>query len=89
MKLFKKRILIIGIRVLIYLHLSHKKLRDLYFYYKNLMCNGFYSNKLIYLFLRKRNNFVGFITPVVKKWLILMRSLVVVPAILVLQVSCD
>ena len=67
MKLFKKRILIIGIRVLIYLHLSHKKLRDLYFYYKNLMCNGFYSNKLIYLFLRKRNNFVGFITPVVKK----------------------
>ena len=27
------------------------------------MCNSFYSNKLIYLFLRKLNNFVGFTPP--------------------------
>ena len=40
-------------------------------------------------FLKKLNNFVGFITPVVEKWLIHMKSSVAAPALLVLHVSYD
>ena len=41
-------------------------------------------NPFICFFLTKLNNFAGFITSVVKKWLIRMRSLVAAPALLVL-----
>ena len=46
-------------------------------------------NSFTCFFIRKLNNFVGFITPVVKKWLIHMRRLVAAPAPLVLNVPYD
>ena len=38
-------------------------------------------------FLKNLNNFVGFITPVLVKWLIHMKNLVTAPALLVRHVS--
>ena len=46
-------------------------------------------NSFTCFFLRRLNNFVGFVTPVVKKWLIRMRSLVAAPAPLALPVPYD
>ena len=42
-------------------------------------------NSFICFFLQKLNNFVGFITPVVKRWFIHMKRLVPAPAVLVLS----
>ena len=50
------------------------------------LIKNFYSNKLIYLlvFLKILNNFVGFVTPVVEKWLIHKKSSVAAPVVLIL-----
>ena len=42
-------------------------------------------NSFTCFFFKKINNFVGFITPVVKKWLIHTERLVAAPALLVLS----
>ena len=50
--------------------------------------NNFYSFEFIYLFLLKKLiNFVGFITPVVERWLIHLKSFVAAAVIFVLHVS--
>ena len=38
-----------------------------------------------FVFFKKHNNSVGFITPVVEKWLIHMKTLMAAPALLVLS----
>ena len=48
--------------------------------------NNFHPIKFIYLFLLQNlNNFISFITPVVERWLILVKRLVDAPAFLVLS----
>ena len=44
-------------------------------------------NSFTCFFFKKSNNFVGFITPVVEKWLIHMKTLVTASALLALYVS--
>ena len=54
MKFLKKRVLIIDIKVLIYLHLWHINYKN-YFDIMTILCdNNFYTNKFIYLFLFKK-----------------------------------
>ena len=50
--------------------------------------NSFYSYKFITSFFKKKRiKFVGFITPVVERWLIHLKSLVAAPVLFVLYVS--
>ena len=89
MKFLKKRVLIIDIKVLIYLHLWHINYKN-YFDIMTILCdNNFYTNKFIYLFLLKKlDNFVCFITPAMEKWLIHMKRLVAAPALFFFHMSC-
>ena len=66
--------------------LTNKTIKNYFFIRKFNLIKNFYSNKLIYLlvFLKIRNNFVDFVTPVVEKWLIHMKSSVAAPAVLIL-----
>ena len=47
------------------------------------------TNQFICLFLKKLNNFVGFLTPVLKKRLIHIRSLMAAPPLLFLPMFHD
>ena len=68
-----------------------KNYKNYFFITETRYDNSLYSNKLIYLFIFKKTCLflitVGFITPVVKEWLIHIRTLVAAPALLVFHVS--
>ena len=90
MKFIKKLVLIVSVRLFIYIF-DIKNYKNYFFITETRYDNSLYSNKLIYLFIFKKTCLflitVGFITPVVKEWLIHIRTLVAAPALLVFHVS--
>ena len=84
MKYLKNRDLIIDNKVLIYWHLQFEKQQKFFISKFNILTIFTKENSFCFLFFKKLDNPVGFMTPVWKKWRIRIKSIVTAPALLVI-----